>query len=101
MNDRPRPLEVRRTTRSAPVGRGTNNRPLDAQGRPRPFVRDDSWRDRNERRVKGWDRGKTKRKVLVRGYLPDSEAWNEHVAILLKAGVDVYEAERKSMKRLR
>lgn len=58
----------------------------------RPFTkRDDSWRDRSERKVKGWDRGKHKQKVMSRRGYKDSLLWEEHKALLEKVGMTLKE----------
>ena len=96
MNGLPRKLDIRRVNSSRPMAGGTNNRNTDQSGRP--IQRDDSWRDRTDRRVKGWDRGKTKRKVYVRRTYRDSLVWEEHVAILEKAGIQVQDLKPWEMK---
>ncbi len=63
-------------------------------------VYDHSWRDKNERKVKGWDRGKKKRVLYIRRAYAESLTWDDHKTILAKAGIDVDAMDRKARGRL-
>jgi hypothetical protein len=93
MNDRPRKLEPRRPYRTPNVAGGTGTRSTES----RPQF-DHSWRDRTDRNVKGWDRGKVKQHLRVRKVYRDSLTWFEHVAILEKAGIRVQDLKPWEMK---
>lgn len=69
-------------------------------GRPRPFVRDESWRDQeSERGPKTVVRGRKKRELPTYRPEPMSVIWEEHRSILAKAGINIDEAPNRRGKR--
>lgn len=97
MGGLPRKLTPRRPNNFNSTGRGADTRNLDSRGRP--IQRDDSWRDKTDRRVKGWDRGKGKKREYVKKTYKETLVWEEHINILQKAGIRVNDLKPWEMHR--
>ena len=97
MSGLPRKLTPRRPNNFTPVRHGTNSRNLDSRGNTQP--RDSSWRDKTDRKVKGWDRGKGKKREYIKKAYKETLVWEEHINILQKAGIRINDLKPWEMHR--